>query len=57
MADVFLMPAVWKALMDKIEVDKLFPTIWMVYQKLDEEDAVMKAHWKNQPDCPPGLRG
>lgn len=56
LADVCLVPAVWKALMYNINVQEAFPAIWRVYQELSKLDAVQAAHWSNQPDCPPELR-
>lgn len=54
LADVCLVPAVWKAIRSGIDVEALFPTIWRVYTRLNEEDAIVRAHPRNQPDCPPG---
>lgn len=56
LADVCLVPAVWKALMYEIDVEDSFPVVWKVYQELSKLDAVQAAHWSNQPDCPPELR-
>ena len=33
-----------------------FPTIKRIFEAMSKEDAVKKAHWQNQPDCPEDLR-
>jgi maleylacetoacetate isomerase len=55
LADVCLVAAVWTAQRFSVEVEQ-FPTIWRVFQKLSELEAVKKAHWNCQPDTPESLR-
>ena len=55
MADVCLVPAVYGALRFGVEMDR-FPTIRRVFEEMGKVDAVINAHWKNQPDCPEDLR-
>lgn len=55
MADVCLVPAIWGALRFGVDIEQ-FPTIKKVFEEMSKEDAVKKAHWKNQPDCPEELR-
>lgn len=55
MADVCLLPAVWGAERAGVKVEE-FPTIHRVAQRLEEEDAVKRAHWRTQPDTPEEFR-
>lgn len=55
MADVCLVPATWSAARFGVDVQK-FPTIARVVARMEEEDAVKKAHWRNQPDTPAEFR-
>ncbi|KAF7115280.1 hypothetical protein CNMCM5793_001916 [Aspergillus hiratsukae] len=55
MADVCLLPAVWGAERAGVKVED-FPTIYRVAQRLEEEDAVKRAHWRTQPDTPEEFR-
>ena len=47
LADVTLVPAVWGAMRFGVEMDKL-PTVKAIFENMSKEDAVIKAHWKNQ---------
>ena len=55
LADVCLVPAVWNAQRYGIDMYP-FPTIRMIVSRMQRLEAVQKAHWKAQPDCPPDLR-
>ena len=52
MADVCLVPAIWAAEKNDVELEKL-PTIIRVYKALSDLEAVQKAHWSVQTDTPP----
>ncbi|KAI9902328.1 hypothetical protein N3K66_001680 [Trichothecium roseum] len=55
LADACLAPALWNA--QRFGVDlAAFPTISRIMRNLEEHPAVIKAHWKNQPDTPEDLR-
>lgn len=54
MADVCLLPAIWAAEKNKVELEKL-PTVMRIYQALSELEAVQKAHWTCQEDTPSDL--
>jgi maleylacetoacetate isomerase len=56
MADLCLVPAVWGALRFGVQMED-FPVISRIYEQLSKEEAVIKAHWKNQADTPLELRG
>ena len=51
MADVCLLPAIYQAEKNDVELGKL-PTIMRIYRSLSEMEAVKKAHWSVQEDCP-----
>ena len=55
MADICVVPAVWRAARFGVDMDQ-FPTMKRVFEEMSKTDAVIKAHWKNQPDCPEDLR-
>ena len=55
MADICVVPAVWRAARFNVDLNN-YPTMKRVFEATSKEDAVMKAHWKNQPDCPEDLR-
>ena len=55
MADICVVPAVWRAARFGVTMDN-FPTMKRVFEEMSKEDAVVKAHWKNQPDCPPDVK-
>ena len=55
MADVCLVPAVWRAARFSVDMEQ-FPTMKRIFEAMSKEDAVVKAHWKTQPDCPEELR-
>ena len=55
MADVCVVPAVWRSARFNVNMDD-YPTMKRVFEAMSQEDAVVKAHWKNQPDCPENLR-
>ncbi|KAH8705054.1 maleylacetoacetate isomerase maia [Talaromyces proteolyticus] len=55
LADVCLVPAVWSAARFGVNVNK-YPTIARVAARMEEEDAVKRAHWRNQPDTPEEFR-
>lgn len=51
MADVCLVPACWAA--ERVGVDVgSYPTIKRVVERMEEEEAVKKAHWRRQVDTP-----
>lgn len=55
LADVCLVPAAWSAA--RLDVDiAAYPTIARIVARMEEEEAVKKAHWRNQPDTPEELR-
>ena len=54
-ADVCVVAAVWRAARFGIDMGQ-FPMLRRVFEAMSKEEAVMKAHWKNQPDCPAELR-
>ncbi|KAL1956636.1 hypothetical protein VTO42DRAFT_6983 [Malbranchea cinnamomea] len=56
LADVCLVPAVWAA--ERVGVDvATYPLVKRIFERMLEEEAVKKAHWKAQPDTPEELRG
>lgn len=55
MADICVVPAVWRSARFGVNMDD-YPTMKKVFENMSKEDAVVKAHWKNQPDCPEDLR-
>ena len=55
MADICVVPAVWRSARFNVNMDD-YPTTKRVFEAMSKEDAVVKAHWKNQPDCPEDLR-
>ena len=55
MADICVVPAVWRAARFSVDLNS-YPTMKRVFEATSKEDAVVKAHWKNQPDCPEDLR-
>lgn len=55
MADICVVPAVWRAARFGVDLDQ-FPIMKRVFEEMSKHDAVIKAHWKNQPDCPENLR-
>lgn len=56
LADVCLVPAVWGALRFGVDLDD-FPVVKRVYEQMSRDEAVERAHWKNQGDTPAELRG
>lgn len=54
-ADICLVPAVWGAQRFGVDLSRL-PTIQRVCDNLGRHEAVMKAHWRCQPDTPQDLR-
>ena len=55
LADLCLVPAVWNAQRYGVDLDK-FPTVMRVFDHISKDEAVVKAHWQNQPDTPEELR-
>ncbi|KAH6603742.1 maleylacetoacetate isomerase [Trichoderma cornu-damae] len=55
LADVCLLPAVWNAQRYGVDLDA-FPTIMAISENLSKHPAVIKAHWRNQPDTPEEMR-
>jgi maleylacetoacetate isomerase len=55
LADVCLVPAAWSAARFGVDIQN-YPTIARVVARMEEEDAVKKAHWRNQPDTPEEFR-
>lgn len=55
MADICVVPAVWRSARFGVNMDD-YPTMKKVFENMSKEEAVIKAHWKNQPDCPEDLR-
>ena len=56
LADVCLVPAVWAA--ERVGVDVTeYPVVKRVFERMLEEEAVQRAHWKRQEDTPEELRG
>jgi maleylacetoacetate isomerase len=55
LADVCLVPAAWSAARFDVDI-KAYPTIARIVARMEEEDAVKKAHWRNQPDTPEEFR-
>ena len=55
LADVCLVPATWSAARFGIDIQN-YPTIARVVARMEDEDAVKKAHWRNQPDTPEEFR-
>ena len=55
MADLCVVPAVWRSARFGVDMDQ-FPIMKRVFELMSKEDAVIKAHWKNQPDCPDNLK-
>lgn len=51
LADVCLVPATWSAARFGVDIQN-YPTIARVAARMEEEGAVKKAHWRNQPDTP-----
>lgn len=51
LADVCLVPCVWNAEQYGVDLEA-FPTVMRVYKTMMELEAVQKAHWRNQVDCP-----
>jgi maleylacetoacetate isomerase len=51
MADVCLLPAIYAAEKNEVELQKM-PTIMRVYEALSQLEAVREAHWSLQKDCP-----
>lgn len=51
MADVCLLPAIYAAEKNEVELDKM-AAIMRIYEALSELDAVKEAHWSRQEDCP-----
>ena len=56
MADVCLVPAVWAAERVGVDVKGLYPVVYGVHERMLAEEAVKKAHWRNQPDTPEEFR-
>ena len=56
LADVCLVPAVWGAERYGVDMSSM-PRLTRVYNAMSKEEAVLVAHWKNQPDTPANLRG
>lgn len=55
LADVCLVPAAWSAARFGVDINN-FPTIARVVARMEEEEAVKRAHWRNQPDTPEEFR-
>lgn len=55
MADICVVPGVWRSMRFNVNLNE-YPTLKRVFEAMSKEDAVVKAHWKNQPDCPEDLR-
>jgi len=55
MADICVVPAVWRSMRFNVDLND-YPTLKRVFEAMSKEDVVVKAHWKNQPDCPEDLR-
>jgi maleylacetoacetate isomerase len=56
LADVCLVPAVWAAQRVGVEI-KEYPVVNGVFGRMEQQEAVQRAHWRNQPDTPEELRG
>ncbi|KAF5022523.1 hypothetical protein F66182_5425 [Fusarium sp. NRRL 66182] len=56
LADACLIPAVWNAERFGVDLSAL-PTVSRIAENLRDHPAVVKAHWKNQPDTPDNLKG
>ncbi len=56
LADVCLVPAVWSAQRVGLDLEP-YPIVRRMFETMLKENAVMEAHWKNQPDTPEDLRG
>ncbi|KAJ5708659.1 Maleylacetoacetate isomerase [Penicillium malachiteum] len=54
-ADICLIPAAWGAERVGVDLGK-FPVTNAIIKNLDKEEAVIKAHWRNQLDTPEELR-
>jgi maleylacetoacetate isomerase len=55
LADVCVVPAVWRAARFGVDMNQ-YPTMKRVFEEMSRQEAVVKAHWKNQPDCPPDVQ-
>lgn len=55
LADVCLVPAAWSAARFGVDIQE-YPIIARIVARMEEEDAVKKAHWRNQPDTPQEFR-
>lgn len=55
LADACLVPAVWNAERFGVDLSE-FPTVGKIVENLKDHPAVVKAHWKNQPDTPRELK-
>lgn len=54
-ADICLVPAAWGA--ERVGVDlAMFPVTNGIVQRLEQEEAVRKGHWRTQPDTPEEFR-
>lgn len=51
LADLCLIPAVWKLLMAGMKIDE-YPTVKKIYENMDALPEVKAAHWSTQPDTP-----
>lgn len=51
LADVCLVPAAWSAARFGVDI-RNYPTIARIVERLEKEDAIKRAHWRNQPDTP-----
>lgn len=56
LADLCLVPAVWGGQRFGVDLDS-FPTVKRIHEAMSELDAVKKAHWNSQEDCPAELKG
>jgi maleylacetoacetate isomerase len=56
LADVCIVPAVWAAQRVGVEI-KEYPVVNGVFERMEQQEAVQRAHWRNQPDTPEELRG
>jgi maleylacetoacetate isomerase len=55
LADVCLVPAAWSAARVNVKIAN-YPVIARIVLRMEQEEAVQKAHWRNQPDTPENLK-
>lgn len=55
LADVCLIPAIWGGQRFGVDLDR-FPTVKRVFEAMSQLDAVKRAQWNSQEDCPEDLK-